>query len=259
MPQVVQDETNGMDKVILKNDKDIIFTSQKAIFKPPKAIRGGVPVCFPQFGQLGPLGQHGFARNTNFELADSTDSSATLVLKATGTEDPKYPHPFELTVKVELLDDALQQELSATNTGSSDLEFTAALHTYYKISDISKVRVEGLDGVTYSDSLQGGQKIKQEGDVTFDREVDRIYVQAPDTVKIMDEGTGDVIEVSKVGFPDAVVWNPWIDKSKAMADFGDAEYKEMLCIEPAVALSGPQKLSPGASWSGKQVLKRVSR
>lgn len=69
--------------------------------------------------------------------------------------------------------------------GSSDLEFTAALHTYYKISDISKVRVEGLDGVTYSDSLQGGQKIKQEGDVTFDREVDRIYVQAPDTVKVM--------------------------------------------------------------------------
>lgn len=274
---VVTDPTNGMEKLVLRSEqgatseiylhgahvvswkdpsgKDIMFTSKQAIFKPPKAIRGGVPVCFPQFGQLGPLGQHGFARNSKFEVAEDSSNSATLVLKATGSEDPKYPHPFELTVKITLADDTFTQELAVKNTGDSEMSFTAALHTYYKISSIENVKVEGLSGVTYTDSLAGGQKVQQEGPVVFDKEVDRIYLAAPDSaMKIVDSGSGAVVEVHKTNFPDAVVWNPWVDKASSMADFGDEEYKEMLCIEPAVAGSGPVKLAPGASWAGTQKL-----
>eukprot|EP00879_Flechtneria_rotunda_P008072 GHRR01008456.1.p1 GENE.GHRR01008456.1~~GHRR01008456.1.p1 ORF type:complete len:216 (+),score=86.37 GHRR01008456.1:152-799(+) len=199
---VSRDPANGLEKLTLRSEKgatcevylhgahivswkdasgrDILFTSKQAIFKPPKAIRGGVPVCFPQFGQLGPLGQHGFARNTNFELESEASNSATLVLKATGSEDAKYPHPFELRVKVEVGYKSLTQELAVTNTGDREMAFTAALHTYYKISSTNQVIVEGLEGVTYTDSLAGGQQVKQQGPVLFDREVDRIYLQAPD-------------------------------------------------------------------------------
>lgn len=112
-----------------------MFVSKNAIFQPPKAIRGGVPVCFPQFGQLGPLGQHGFARNSAFEVVSAdgdagssgsgsgdgsgdSRSSVTLVLRATGKEDERYPHAFELRVAVRLEDERLTQELTATNTGA---------------------------------------------------------------------------------------------------------------------------------------------
>jgi glucose-6-phosphate 1-epimerase len=138
--------------------------------------------------------------------------------------------------------------------GDAPLEFTAALHTYFSVSSIDKARVEGLDGVGYTDSLQGGKALKQDGPVAFECEVDRIYLQTPGELKIVDEGAGAVVTIEKAGFPDAVVWNPWIDKSRAMGDFGDEEYLSMLCIEPAVAGSGPKALAPGASWTGTQRL-----
>lgn len=177
-----------------------MFVSDKAVFRPPAAIRGGVPVCFPQFGKLGPLGQHGFARNTAFEVVaveaaagddgkngggdgssgSSSSSSVTLVMRADGKEDERFPHPFELKVVVSLEDESLTQELVATNTGQGAMKFTAALHTYFSVSDASKARVEGLDGVAYTDSLQGGKELRQEGPVVFREEVDRIYLRVPD-------------------------------------------------------------------------------
>jgi len=232
--------------------KDLLFTSKQAIFKPPKAIRGGVPVCFPQFGQLGPLGQHGFARNSMFKVTAGTSNSVTLSLSASGAEDAKYPHPFELQVKVELGPGTFTQELEVLNSGSSPMSFTCALHTYFAVPSISEVQVLGLEGTTYTDSLAGGAKVVQEGPVVFDKEVDRIYVAAPHVIKI--KSGSSTLEVHKVNFPDAVVWNPWIDKSKSMGDFGDEEYKEMLCIEPSVAGSGPVVLEPGKTWSAQQKL-----
>lgn len=274
-PVVVQDGS-GLDKVVLSTSngasaevylhgghvasfktasgKDVMFMSKEAILKPPKAIRGGVPVCFPQFGMLGPLGQHGFARNSAFEVEGGDGSSATLVLKASGGEDGRYPHPFELRVRVELADESLAQELAATNTGGAPMTFTCALHTYFAVSSIDKVHVEGLDGVAYTDSLQGGKRVVQEGPVVFGAEVDRIYLAAPDSIKVYDEGAGTCVEVSKAGLPDAVVWNPWVGKARAMADFGDDEYQVMLCIEPAVAGSGAVTLEPGGTWRGRQTL-----
>ncbi|KIZ07527.1 aldose 1-epimerase [Monoraphidium neglectum] len=276
MANVVKDDGNGLDKVVLKtpngasaevyrhgahltsfktaSGKDVLFVSKQAVFKPPKAIRGGVPVCFPQFGQLGPLGQHGFARNAAFEVVGSGDNSVTLELAASGKEDERYPHPFQLRVTVTLADESLTQKLTAINTGSSPIAFTCALHTYFTASAIDKVRVEGLDGVGFTDSLQGGKPLTQEGPVVFDQEVDRVYIGTPGSIKIFDDGAGSCVEIVKEGFPDAVVWNPWVEKSKAMGDFGDDEYQVMLCIEPAVAGSGAVTLQPGKTWNGTQTL-----
>lgn len=274
MAAVVTDTSNGMEKVVLRSSqgetaevylhgahvvtwkdaegRDLMFTSKQAIFQPPKAIRGGVPVCFPQFGGLGPLGQHGFARNSMFRVTEATDNKVVMVLVCSGSEDARYPHPFQLTIRVELAPHTLVQHLAVRNTGSSPMEFTAALHTYYQVPAIGDVRVTGLEGTTYSNSLAGGERVVQEGPVVFDREVDRIYINTPAPIRVTTPGL--TFTITKPGFPDAVVWNPWVDKSRAMADFGDEEYKEMLCIEPAMALSGPYSLAAGAEWSGTQEL-----
>lgn len=245
----------------------------------PHTPSGGIPVCFPQFGQLGPLGQHGFARNSAFSLVapeddDASDqkepgaASATLALRATGQEDARFPHAFELRVRVRLSADGLRlrQELDVTNpSATTAFDFTAALHTYFVVAPpapsgggggIAALSVEGLSGTTYSDSLDAGVEKPQQGAVTFDQEVDRIYLNAPDAGIVARNvvARGGSVEVRKAGFRDAVVWNPWADKARAMADFGDDEYPGMLCIEPAVAKSGAVTLEAGGQWRGWQEL-----
>lgn len=284
MAQIVKDDARGgMEKIVLRSEsgataevylhgahvvswkaadgKDVLFTSEKAIFAPPKAIRGGIPVCFPQFGQLGPLGQHGFARNSAFSVVEEESSSSaavTLSLSATGEEDARFPHPFELRVRTSLSPDGntLRQELTVKNTGNASFDFTAALHTYFTVPDVAELSVEGLVATSYSDSLDNGSEKKQTGPVLFDREVDRIYLNAPDAGIVAKNAVskGAQVEVRKKGFQDAVVWNPWVEKARAMADFGDDEYKGMLCIEPAVAKSGAVNVGVGEEWGGWQEL-----
>lgn len=237
-----------------KNAKgeELLFMSSKAIFEPPKAIRGGVPVCFPQFGPFGPLGQHGFARNQHFEVEQADEAVVTLLLKYDGSQ-ADYPFPFELRVRVALCDETFLQTLQVKNTGTEPMPFTCALHTYYRVSAIEAVTVEGLQGVEYLDSLQGrARKTEDSSAITFGGEVDRIYLNAPSPVKICDAASGRTIEVSKQGFPDAVLWNPWIEKSRGMADLGDDDYKHFVCLEPAVAATGPVVLQPGESWEASQ-------
>lgn len=247
---------HGAHVTSYKDDEgqDVIFTSSQAVFAPPKAIRGGIPVCFPQFGGMGPLGQHGFARNRSFTAVDGDASSVTLELSYAGDE-PKYPHPFKLRITVSLTDKGLEQQLHVQNTGSDAMKFTAALHTYFSVTDIDQVSITGLHGLSYLDNLQSQKELREaEEAVVFGREVDRVYKQAPDSIKILDKATGRVITVHKHNFPDAVVWNPWVDKAKSLADFGDEEYKRMLCIEPAVAASGAVSVGPGDAWTAKQIL-----
>ncbi|CAL8469848.1 g9390 [Coccomyxa elongata] len=235
--------------------EEVLFVSKQAIYKPPKAIRGGIPVCFPQFGGFGPLSQHGFARNSEFTVSASAADSVTLSFTPREEQLNLFSHPFELTVQVRVGSDTLEQTLTATNTGSEPFELTAALHTYFRISSIDKARVDGLQGVDYLDSLQEKERFTENGaSVHFSGEVDRIYLATPGRLEVVDEAKGRAVVIEKEGFPDAVVWNPWIEKAAGMGDFGDEEYKEMVCLEPAVAGSGPVTLQPGASWSAKQML-----
>ncbi|GAX83204.1 hypothetical protein CEUSTIGMA_g10630.t1 [Chlamydomonas eustigma] len=243
--------------------KELIFLSKKAIFEPPKAIRGGVPICFPQFGMMGPMPtQHGFARNVNFVLkrldgvAPTACNTTSMVLRYDGKGHETFPYPFELRSTVTLGDSTLTQELSVTNTGTQPFQFTCALHTYFRISAIDQVKIKGLSKCRYLDNLQEMRELTDDQtELLFQRETDRVYLAAPDSIEIHDSGSGRVFEITKTGFPDAVVWNPWVDKAAKMADFGDEEYKEMLCIEPAVAGSGAVSLEAGMTWRGSQVIR----
>eukprot|EP00898_Chlorokybus_atmophyticus_P004145 jgi/Chlat1/4731/Chrsp30S04752 len=196
---------------------EIIFTSKEAVFKPPKAIRGGIPVCFPQFSDLGSLkAQHGFARNRSWNVASHSGDSAVLSLQPTVEDLQAWPH--------------------------------------------SQAQVHGLKGLTYLDNLEKRQQKSESSNfLIFDREasaqtfalVDRIYLNAPNTIVIADGGNKRSITITKSNLPDAVVWNPWIDKAKATADLGDEEYKVFLCVE-AGAIGTPIVLKAGEEWEGSQ-------
>lgn len=280
---------NGLDKVVLrdprgstaevylygahvtswKNDhgEELLFVSSKAIFKPPKAIRGGIPICFPQFGSHGSLEQHGFARNRFWSIdtdpppfPTNSKSFIDLILKPSEEDMQKWPHSYEFRLRVALGtggDLMLTSRIRNTNADGKPFTFTFAYHTYFSVSDISEVRVECLETLDYLDNLQNKERFTEQGDaLTFESEVDKIYLSTPTKIAILDHEKKRTFVLRKDGLPDAVVWNPWDKKAKTMADFGDDEYKHMLCVEAAV-VEKPITLKPGEEWKGRLELSAV--
>ncbi|XP_072993677.1 putative glucose-6-phosphate 1-epimerase [Typha latifolia] len=282
---------NGLDKVVLREVKgssvevylyggqvtswknnhgeELLFVSSKALFKPPKAIRGGIPICFPQFGTHGTLEQHGFARNRNWSIDDnpppfpastSTKTFVDLILKPSEEDFKTWPHSYEFRLRVALGpggDLMLTSRIRNTNSDARPFSFTFAYHTYLSVSDISEVRVEGLETLDYFDNLKGKEHFTEQGDaIIFESEVDKIYLSTPNKIAIIDHEKKRTFVLRKDGLPDAVVWNPWDKKAKAMPDFGDEEFKYMLCVE-AAAIQKPITLRPGEEWKGRQELAAV--
>ncbi|XP_041029081.1 putative glucose-6-phosphate 1-epimerase [Juglans microcarpa x Juglans regia] len=286
----VTKDKNGIDQVVLQNtrgasvrvslhggqilswrtdhDEELLFTSSKAIFKPPQAVRGGIPICFPQFGSRGLLEQHGFARNKIWVFDenppplhpnDSNGKAYTdLLLKASEEDLKAWPHSFEFRLRVSLAEDGYLTMISRIrNINCKPFSFSFAYRTYLSISDISEVRIEGLETLDYLDNLCEKQRFTEQGDaLTFESEVDRVYLSSSDVIAVFDHEKKRTFTVQKQGLPDAGVWNPWEKKSKSIADFGDEEYKKMLCIDVA-AVEKPITLKPGEEWTGRLELTTV--
>ncbi|KAI3837307.1 hypothetical protein MKX03_000707 [Papaver bracteatum] len=251
-----------------KNDRkeELLFMSTKSNWKPPKAIRGGIPVCFPQFGNLGTLEQHGFARNRFWELdsfpaplpPSNNHSSVDLILKSTEEDLKTWPRSFELRVRVSLSAGKLTLIPRVRNTDNKSFSFTFALRNYLSVSDVSEVRVEGLETLDYFDNLMQRERFTEQADaITFDGEVDRVYLSTPTKIAIIDHEMKRTFVLRKESLPDAVVWNPWDKKAKALADFGDEDYKSMLCVDSA-AVESPIVLKPCEEWKGRQEISTVS-
>lgn len=251
-----------------KHGEELLFTSSKAIFQPPKTMRGGIPICFPQFGNCGSLEKHGFARNKvwaiddNPEMRQPNDSNGKsfidLLLKPSEDDLKCWPHSFEFRLRVSL---ATNGDLNLTsrvrNVNGKPFSFSFAYHTYFSVSDISEVRIEGLETLDYLDNLCERQRFTEQGDaITFESEVSRLYLSSPNVVAVLDHEKKRTYVIRKEGLPDVVVWNPWEKKSKSMVDFGDEEYKQMLCVDGA-AIEKPITLKPGKEWTGRLQLSVV--
>ncbi|XP_056167789.1 putative glucose-6-phosphate 1-epimerase isoform X1 [Syzygium oleosum] len=283
---------NGLEKVVLrevrgcsaevylygghvtswKNEhgEELLFLSSKANFNPPKAIRGGIPICFPQFSNLGPLESHGFARNRFWSIDNDpppfpTNSSnkafVDLILKHSEEDVKIWPHSrYEYRLRITLGpggDLMLTSRIRNMNTDGKPFSFTFAYHTYFAVTDISEVRVEGLETLDYLDNLKNRERFTEQGDaITFESELDRVYLSTPTKIAILDHERKRTFVLRKDGLPDAVVWNPWDRKARAMPDFGDDEYKHMLCVE-AASIEKPITLKPGEEWKGRQELSPV--
>jgi glucose-6-phosphate 1-epimerase len=217
------------------------------------AIRGGIPVCFPQFSDRGDLIKHGFARNQPWRLAERHETGATLALASDLFTARHWPHAFHAELRVALAPGKLEVTLAVVNTGNAPWSFTAALHSYLRVEDIRETRLLGLQGVRFQDATDNCIiKTQQESELAIGAEVDRVYLAPPDTLLLQENGKPS-LRIRHHGFADTVVWNPGPDKARALRDMPDADWLRMLCVEAACA-AAPVRLEPGQSWEGGQTL-----
>jgi D-hexose-6-phosphate mutarotase len=245
-----------------KGEKPLIFMSAKSHFEPGKPIRGGVPICFPWFGPkkdnaMAPA--HGFARLNEWSV-ESTKKSAdggvqiTFSIYSDDSTRHFWPHDFQAHYTVSVGAN-LHLKLEVRNIGSMPMVFEEALHTYFSIADIRQALVEGLGGVDYLDKVQGGKRMSQGIDpLAFTGETDRVYLNTHSTCNAHDRAGGRTISVVKNGSNTTVIWNPWIAKAKAMADFGDDEWPNMLCIETCNVADFAVHLPSGISHTMEAII-----
>ena len=235
---------------------DRLFLSARSRFDENAAIRGGIPVCFPQFSAQGPLPNHGFARVTLWDLASAgqaKDGSACALFRLADSAATRlsWPHAFALEMAVTLSGPWLDVSLFVTNTGTDRFSFTAALHTYLRVEDVAATTVHGLGGARYHDKVRGLRDCRQSAlDLRIDGEVDRIYCAAPDDLEVREPARA--MAIAATGFPDTVVWNPG-HAAASLADLEPGGEKRMLCIEAAAA-ANPVSLDGGGTWRGSQRL-----
>jgi len=227
-----------------------LYLSKKAVFDNVKAIRGGVPFVFPNFGpwSLGP--QHGFARTSMWTLSKREAHRAVFRLTETEASLSMWPFKFEVVYTVTLLPQALQMEVSVKNVDSKSWDFTLLLHSYLKVADIATTRISGLDKISYIDKIHG-KNDTQNGDLTIDEAVDRVYCSTDD-VTVSDGHRTLVVE--KKGLPEAVVWNPWVEGSAKTGDLDDDAWKQMVCVEPG-RVKDRVVLQAGELYNAKAVIR----
>jgi len=236
-----------------------LYVSPKTAYANGQAIRGGVPVCFPQFAERGPLPKHGFARTRPWQLvsAEQSEMDALAVLRLTDDAATRliWPHAFEAELSVLLHGRTLQIELAVENKGDAPFDFTTALHTYLAVNDIDEASVAGLSGLQYFDSVDKTEKQQRVELLLPSGELDRIYYQATEPLELREQGisTQRQLQISQQGFEDVVTWNPGAERCAALADMPADGWRKMLCLE-AATVRHPVLLAPGESWVGMQSL-----
>ena len=232
---------------------DMLFVSDRAYYEDGKAIKGGIPVCWPWFG-ADPDGQgraaHGFVRNRQWQVSGSealADGSTKVVMRLADTGETRkiWPHPFTLDIEI-TVGDSLGVVLVTRNSGDENITISQALHTYFRVGDIGRVRVLGLEGTEYLDKMDDSARKTQSGPVVIDSEVDRIYTGVSGDLVIDDASLGRRVRIASSGCSTAVVWNPWVEIAASMGDLDDNDYRKMICVETANA--GPEtiEITPGS-------------
>lgn len=235
-----------------------LFLSKTSEWREGVAIRGGVPVIFPQFGGLGNLPKHGFARTAHWTLQSCSNDAqgkgiAVFVLQDNEASRAVWPYAFTAQLRVTVYADQLNIALDIRNTGTDTFSFTAALHTYFAVQDIAAARLHGLQHCQYRDSMNGGQLCTETADsLHITAETDRIYLNTPSELRL--QQPQQVMQIRSEGFADTVVWNPGATGAVKLSDLEPEGHQRMLCVE-AAAIGQPVILAAGQSWCGQQQLR----
>jgi len=272
LPKLVISATEGQAEIYLhgahvthfqpSSGKPVLFLSQKSLFEADKPIRGGIPLIFPWFGPnsddpSAPM--HGFARVKNWDVINVSktsagDVSATFELTARQPMSKVWPHSFQLQYTVRVGRE-LSLTLSVKNLSSQAFSFEEALHTYLSVGDVRQARIDGLSGRQYIDKVdQFKVKMQPAGPIAIEGETDRVYLDTTDLVSVEDPVLNRELRVRKIDSQSTVLWNPWVAKAKAMADFGDEEWPAMLCVETANVGKNKVSLAAGATHEMRAVI-----
>ncbi|WP_158224616.1 D-hexose-6-phosphate mutarotase [Agaribacterium haliotis] len=235
------------------NGAEQLFLSEQSAFAKGKAIRGGVPLIFPQFAAIGDGVRHGFLRSANWQLDSRNENSLSFVLHSDQNSLELWPGQFSAKFTAELTKNRLKMQLQIKNIGTQRFDFAAALHSYFAIDDLANTKVFGLKGFEYWDNGNDfKQRHKEQADeLRVDAAIDRMYFNVNKDLKIVEPNRTRVLK--NTGFSEVVVWNPWSEGAAELADMADKEYLNMLCVE--AALVDPRKtLEAGESWFGEQLI-----
>lgn len=249
------------------NNEPWIWLSEEAEYKTGSSVRGGIPVCWPWFGnaeknpaQVQALiaadnpPAHGFARSQNWTLTqvDESDDLVVLVLSLDATPSPLWNGEARLKLTIALSTSGLELALTTT-AGNQPIAISQALHTYFPTDDIHQTHIAGYDGATYTDALDDWQSKQQNGEITFTAETDRIYFSSTDTTNPFSEKAIQYLYTPSLQLAlesnskSAVVWNPWIEKSARLSQFANDAWQRMFCVETANVLSDFVTLKPAQS------------
>jgi glucose-6-phosphate 1-epimerase len=232
--------------------EEVIFLSDRSHWEPGVPIRGGIPVCFPWFGNKADdpkAPKHGFARTREWRLdslrADD-DGSVTLVCLTSNDDSTRtwWPHDFLLAYRIRIAQ-TLRLELSVVNRGADRFRFEEALHTYFRVGRVQQACVRGLDGVAYLDKTDGFREKRKSGDLLIAGQTDNAYMDTEGPVEIVDSSLQRRLRTDKLHSCSTVVWNPWHDGAATLSDFGEDEWESMLCVEAGNVMRGAVTLAPG--------------
>ncbi len=227
-----------------------LFLSGASHFKAQTAIRGGVPIIFPQFSNFGPLPMHGLVRTMDWQLLEHQNTQATFIITETEETLKVWPFHFELHYHAALHEKSLSLTITIKNTGDKMFTFQNSLHTYFRVKDINQVSLRGLKDSLYNDRVSGHNDVQQREELFhFTQETDLIFPKAPHEV-LLNEGTRN-LNIKQQGFTDRVVFNPWIKKGDTMADLEKEGYLRMVCVEAASVIK-PLELAAHKTWQGSQ-------
>ncbi|KTC00464.1 D-hexose-6-phosphate mutarotase [Pseudomonas syringae] len=239
----------------------LVWLNEEAAFKKGKAIRAGMPICWPWFGSLErnpqsvqamrdssePAKAHGEVRALDWQLlgigADGDALLVEFVLPEAEGHLLGWPHNVALKLSIRL-DHALNVSLVSYNCGAEPITFSQALHTYFAVSDVRQVSIEGLDGLRYIETLANWEEREQTGDLTFTGETDRIYQDTLGVLSIIDPEWQRRIHIRSAGSKSAILWNPWIEKTGTFTDMAADGWQRMVCVETANVLDDVVTLAP---------------
>jgi glucose-6-phosphate 1-epimerase len=235
----------------------VLWLSPDSHFRNDKAIRGGVPICFPWFGphpSERDAPAHGFARLRDWVLVEASESGdgsvhLALALDLTQRDSPLWPHACRVTFRIGI-GATLQMVLDVENRDNVPFTFEEALHTYYAVADIETASITGLEDIDYLDKVEGFARTRQGREpIRFTGETDRVYVETTSTCRIIDPDWSRTIVVRKSGSRSTVVWNPGAERARSFPDFGADEWRRMVCVETANVRDAAVRLDPGATHS----------
>lgn len=237
-------------------DRNWFYLSPQARYQQGQSVRGGVPICWPWFGQANKnpsqvqqhiitpdtAPAHGFARSLDWQLnAIEEDAQQVKICLSLPLKSELWQPTLDLNAEFSFSASELKIQLTTTNNSAQAVCFSQALHSYFPTTDITATSIQGFDRCSYVDTLDGWKHKTQQNNIYFVGETDRIYQSAPSLTLHTPEQT---LTLDATGSHSTVVWNPWIDKSKTLSQFSERNYLQMFCIETANALNDAITLAP---------------
>lgn len=244
---------------------EVLFLSDKSYWEAGRAIRGGIPVCFPWFGDKADdanAPKHGLVRTKEWRLDSMNaldDGSVTLVCITESDAATRlwWPHEFCVAYRI-TLGAKLRLELTVINSGKAPMRFEEALHSYLRVGRVQEVKVRGLGGVAYLDKTDNFREKIQNGDITFTGQTDRIYLKAHGAVDVVDAKLARIVRTEKVHSENTVVWNPGMEQAAKLSDLSDDDWQQMVCVEGSNVQTAAIELNPGEAHSLRVTLSAVA-